>query len=349
MFYMGMVLMNIRYTILICFLVLSCSTEEDEATLGDFLFLEKAEEQKTKQRILKNVSVNKIFEFSENEDFTLYDPSYIIPDTNGDVYVVDYGTYRILQFDSEGNYIMSYGNGIGNAPGEFVSITAVEVTSDSIIYVTDPNNLRISSFSKSTGNFIDYRVFDRKETPYRHVVTDTGIEYIFRAFNTLSFESNSMGRSVTFGKLVEGDRFISRLVADGMMETYKDWMIFVPFRFPIIMVYDVNGSLVRAKRTMTFDRFEEPQILLDVTNGFESYKVEGDYVNGFILSIVEDELLLQSPKDSEDLIIDVYEAGSIEYKYSFRLDYYPSYITKERVYQPTREGTVIVYSINRPS
>ena len=350
--------MNGRCAVLICFFVLSCSSGEDEANFGDFLFLEKAEEQQTRERVWENVSVSKMFELPADEEIMLYDPQLVIPDTNGDMYVVDYGTFQILQFDSEGNYIMSYGSGVGSAPGEFVSISGVQVASDSLIYITDPNNTRISSFSKATGNFVDSRVFDRQEMPYRHAITDTGIEYIFRSNNILSFESNSMDRSVKFGKLVEGDRFISRIVADGMIKTYKDWMIYVSFRFPVVMVYDVNGSLVRAKKTMTVDRFEEtPQLVLDVTNGIESYMVEGDYVNGFIVSVVGDELLLQSRSgDSEDIIediiVDVYEAGSVEYKYSFRLDYddyYPSFITNGRIYQPTRDATVVVYSINRPS
>jgi hypothetical protein len=342
--------MNGRYIVMICFFVLSCSSGEGEATLGKFLFLEKAEEQQTSERVWKPVSVSRLFELPVEEEIMLYNPLWVVQDTNGDVYVVDYGAYQIFRFDSKGNYIMSYGSGAGSAPGEFVSIASVEVASDSLIYVTDPNNARISSFSKATGRLIDSRTFDRGEVPRRHAITDTGIEYFFRAFNEIAFKSNFRDGSVEFGDLVEGDRFVSHLVTAGMIETYKDRMIYVPARFPVIMVYDVNGSLVRAKKTMTLDRFEEPpQLVRYVMNGIESYKIEGDRVNSIRVSVVGDELLLQSTSDSEDLIVDVYEAGSVEYKYSFRLDYYPAYITNDRIYQLTRDGTVIVHSINRPS
>ena len=345
-----MTLMNSRNTVLICFFVLSCSSGEDEATLGDFLFLEKAEEQQTRERVWKSVSVSRMFELPGDEEIMLYDPQYIIPDTNGDMYVVDYGAYQILRFDSKGNYIMSYGSGAGRAPGEFINITNVEVASDSLIYVTDPGNARFSSFSKATGSLIDSRVFDREGKPSRHAITDTGIEYIFRAFNELAFESNFRDESVEFGDLVEGGHPLSTVATDGMMETYKDRMVFVPFRFPVILVYDVNGSLVRAKKTMTLDRFEEPQLVRYVMNEIESYRFEFfDFVNCFMVSVVGDELLLQSRSDSEDIIVDVYDAGSVEYKYSFRLDYHSSHITNDRIYQPTRDGTVIVHSIKRPS
>ena len=92
--------------------------------------------------------LGRIFELPVEEESMLYDPQYIIPDTNGDMYVVDYGAYQILRFDSTGNYIMSYGRGAGRAPGEFLSISSVEVASDSLIYVTDSNSARISSSAK---------------------------------------------------------------------------------------------------------------------------------------------------------------------------------------------------------
>ena len=354
LFYMGVAFMNGRYTVLICVFVLSCSSAEEEASFGDFLFLDKAEEQETGERIWKDVSVSKIFELPGDEEIMLYNPQYIIPDTNGDMYVVDYSAYQIFRYDSDGNYIMTYGSGVGNAPGEFVSISSVQVLSDSLIYVTDPNNLRISSFSKVTGKFVDSRVFDRQEVPFGRAVTNTDIEYILRAYNTLSFESNFRGKSVQFGELIEGDDlFVSTMLASGMIETYKDWMIYVPFHFPVIMVYDVNGNLVRTKKTMSIDRFEAPQLVLDVTNGIESYQLEGDFENALLISVVGNELFLQFRSDSEDpenltVIVDVYEAGSLKYKSSFRLDS-PSFIAKDRIYQPTRDATVVVSSINRPS
>ena len=97
-----MALVNGRYTVLICFFVLSCISGEHEAALGDFLLLEKAEEQHTRERVWENVSVSRMFELPGDGEVMLYDPQYIIPDTNGDMYVVDYGAYQILRFDSTG-------------------------------------------------------------------------------------------------------------------------------------------------------------------------------------------------------------------------------------------------------
>ena len=47
--------------------------------------------------------------------------------------------------------------------------------------------------------------------------------------NRLAFESNYRDRSVKFGELVKGNGGgVSSLVAAGMIETYKDWMIYAP-------------------------------------------------------------------------------------------------------------------------
>ena len=61
-------------------------------------------------------------------------------------------------------------------------------------------------------------------------------------------------------------------------------------------------------------------------------------------SIDGDELLLQSRVD-EQVVVDVYEADSAEYKYSFRTPN-PSYILNDRMYQ-TADTTVVVFSIER--
>ena len=36
-------------------------------------------------------------------------------------------------------------------------------------------------------------------------------------------------------------------------------------------------DLARAKKTMTFDKFEEPELVRYVMNGIESYRIEGDF------------------------------------------------------------------------
>ena len=183
----------------------------------------------------------------------LYQPAYIIPDTNGDVYVVDYGVYEILRFDSSGRYVRSYGNGVGKGPGEFLSVTSVSLVADSIISVIDTNNRRKSSFSITSGELINSELFDTQKAPVRYAVTDSGIEYIVRNSNELLFESRFEGNSIEFGGLIENQDSFSGMLMDGLLGTHGDKMVFVPLRFPAILIYDVDGKLLLSRKTMAYD------------------------------------------------------------------------------------------------
>ena len=330
--------------ILVCLLLVSCSS----AGSGEFgyenFFFEAAEEQQSQERIWKNVSIEKIAELPIDEEIVLYQPSYIIPDINGDVYVVDYGVYEILRFDSTGAYVQSYGNGPGEGPGEFSSVTSVGVVSDSIIHVIDYNNRRKSSFLKTSGRLIDSELFDMKEAPYRYAVTDSGIEYLVRLQSKFLFESRFEGNTIEFGELIENQDSFSHALIGGRLGTHGDKMVFFPRRFPVILIYDMDGRLVVSKKTMAYDdNFKEPRLVRSDANGIDWFRPVGEIVTR-MASVEGDELLLQSRVD-EQVVVDVYEAGSAEYKYSFRAPNI-SYILNDRAYRAA-DTTVVVFSIDR--
>ena len=335
---------RLSQAILVCLLFISCSSAENGEFGYENFFFEAAEEQQSQERIWKNVSIEKIAELPVDEEIVLYNPAYIIPDINGDVYVVDYGVYEILRFDSTGAYVQSYGNGPGEGPGEFSSVTSVRIVSDSIIHVIDHNNRRKSSFLKAGGRLIDSELFDMGETPYRHAVTDSGIEYLVRLRSKFLFESRFEGNTIEFGELIENQDSFSYILIGGRLGTHGDKMVFFPTRFPVILIYDMDGRLVVSKKTMAYDdNFEEPRLVRSDANGIVSFRPEGDRVTG-MASIDGDELLLQSRVD-EQVIVDVYEADSAEYKYSFRTPV-PSYILNDRMYRRA-DTTVVVFSIER--
>ena len=330
-----------------CLLFISCSSAGNSELGHKNFFLETAEEQQSQERIWKNIPVEKIAELPIDEEILLYQPAYIIPDINGDVYVVDYGVYEILRFDSSGGYVRSYGSGGGKGPGEFLSITSVSIVADSIISVIDTNNRRKSSFSKTSGRLIDSELFETPKAPVRYSVTDSGIEYLARSSNKFLFESRFGGNSVEFGELIENQDTFSSMLMDGMMGTQGNNMVFVPLRFPVILIYDVGGKLLVSKKTMAYDdSFEEPRLVRFESNGLAGYTGEGDLVTG-LATFEGDEILLQSFVDEGVAAVDVYDSESAEYKYSFGLpNYTPTYIMNDRMYQAT-DTTVVVFSIER--
>ncbi|RLC55102.1 MAG: 6-bladed beta-propeller, partial [Chloroflexota bacterium] len=61
------------------------------------------------------------------------------------VYVTDPGHYRVLVFDSQGNYLLSFGQ-YGLDDRSFAFPTGVAVAEDGSIYVTDAHGHRVLVF-----------------------------------------------------------------------------------------------------------------------------------------------------------------------------------------------------------
>jgi len=80
-------------------------------------------------------------------------PQAIDTDEQGNLYVADADNHRIQKFDSQGNYIMSFGT-YGTETGQFLypyGISADPVYS--LIYTTDPITKKIMLFTKN-GEFL---------------------------------------------------------------------------------------------------------------------------------------------------------------------------------------------------
>jgi len=83
-------------------------------------------------------------------------------DEEGNFYVTDSDTHRILKYDSEGKFLLSFGRE-GQGPGEFQSLSVTRFDKDNNLYITDPGNRRISFFDKN-GKFLrQIRMSERYE------------------------------------------------------------------------------------------------------------------------------------------------------------------------------------------
>ena len=79
---------------------------------------------------------------SEDDNVLFYMPSDIAVDKEGNVYVLDSGNHRIQKFDSQGNFLASYGRH-GQGPGEFQYPQSIDIDADGYIYVSDSGNQKI--------------------------------------------------------------------------------------------------------------------------------------------------------------------------------------------------------------
>ena len=85
--------------------------------------------------------------------FNLPTDAIVDPD-NGDIFISDgYGNSRVHKFDTEGNYIKSWGEP-GSDEGKFSLPHNIAITSDKRLIVADRENFRLQKFD-TEGNFLD--------------------------------------------------------------------------------------------------------------------------------------------------------------------------------------------------
>lgn len=109
------------------------------AVIGGMIFSTNSISSVTAQKVIKKWSVN--------------DPGGIVIDPKGNVYVVETGKDRILEFTANGTLIRAWGSG-GYGNGQFNSPMGITLDyARGYVYVTDTGNNRIQKFT-SNGTFI---------------------------------------------------------------------------------------------------------------------------------------------------------------------------------------------------
>jgi DNA-binding beta-propeller fold protein YncE len=82
---------------------------------------------------------------AEKGDLMHEDKPYVAVDAHGYVYVTDPSNYRVLVFDDQGNYILSFGK-YGFDESSFALPNGIAVAEDGTIYVSDAHSNRILVF-----------------------------------------------------------------------------------------------------------------------------------------------------------------------------------------------------------
>ena len=90
------------------------------------------------------------------------------------MYVGDYGDMSVKAFDSLGQHITTYGQGMGSAPGEVQQMGNLGTIGDSVVFVYDSMNRRLTYFQPD-GSLL--RIEEPEIRFWRMVVTNNGRKY----------------------------------------------------------------------------------------------------------------------------------------------------------------------------
>lgn len=136
---------------------------------GEVVVVSNPKTPETKMRIVFKEELS-IGEAEGDENYMFGSNIGFNIDDEGNFYVMDYDTTRIMKYDSEGKFLLTFGRK-GQGPGEFQSMSAPRFDKDKNLYIFDVSSRRISFFDKD-GNYL--RQITAKERFSNPVINSRG-------------------------------------------------------------------------------------------------------------------------------------------------------------------------------
>ena len=321
-----------------------CNSDTEYVTVEGFAM--PIQRQASVEREWREVSLRQLYEVPREAGIELYrrGPFTIGPD--GALYFRDIGDMKIKQFDADGYFKHSYGR-LGEGPGEFSFFTDAAILGDSVLYVIDPYRRIVSFFAVDSATFL-YSI--PNVNAYRYRITRSGRAY------WIDIESDSLlGTSVDendahfIGTILKGQTAADRMLMGGKIVPYQEDIVYVSTRYPILVRFDSNGTVIYARATPDLETAEPPSLeRLNTSTGFAT-RVAGRPLNG-ISEIYGDKLVVYAFVSASEKAFDVYDAATGDYEYSISMPWgsisYASYDPmRKRVWQ-VRDTTVVVYAVD---
>ncbi len=276
---------------------------------------------------------------SSGDDYMLYNPSTVRMGDDGVLYVLDSGDYTVKSFTQGGDYLATFKGGRGRGPSQFLSFTDVGVWNDSLVYVADPRQRRVSFFEKD-GDFV--RVEDYHEiSPYRLAWTDDATKYVLppTPLPTVPFmRIVAQDRPLDIVRLPS--RSAERILQIGDLCTSDGKVIFVPKYLPVLLAYAPEDTTGVAYPTPDYGR--------DLPTPREGGRAPAEYFNGRP-TLSGGVLSVQKPTQAEGVAFDLYNVGGMEYMRTVELpveDARAWYAYGQNLAATIHDATVNLYRIS---
>ncbi len=289
------------------------------------------------ERVWTRSDVVEIASLSHRKRYTLYNPSAIKAGDNGMLYVFDFGDYKVKSFSYEGEHLATYGLGRGRGPGQFMMMTDVGVRNDSLVYIADPRQRRVSFFSMN-GDFIRTEEYD--PPPYKLVRDESGDTYLTPPTilpNAPFMKILSPGDEATIS--TPPSHVEDKILLDGALQAAGEKAVFVPRYLPVILTYSSEDTSGIAYPT--------PDYGLDLPRPRGGGRMApANHLNGNP-TISGGVLSVQKPvKEDGGIAFDLYDAETMKYMHSLRLPIDGEsavYLHGESLVAAVRDTTVSIY------
>lgn len=285
------------------------STQPDHMD-DDYGLTAKIQGDHSLERTWVEPEVEKITTLTKGEDFTLYNPfPYGI--TNDRIYVFDAGDYTIKAFTPTGKHVATYGRGKGRGPGEFTTPAHVGVHRDSLVYVVDFRQRRISFFERE-GDFVRT---ESSEIPlFRVVWTNGTTKYLLirPLRNTPLMIIESSGRRKVIAQISSQD--IHPIALQGDLHAHGKRAVFVPDYLPVILTYSPNDTTGVALPTPDYGypRPKAERTETGVSAPDWSFNLRSTLSEG-VLSVG------RGNPNADSLLFDLYDLQDMTYMHTLRL------------------------------
>lgn len=327
-----------------CFLLLlsSCGVEDQKNT-NPYRLIAEIRGDESLDRTWVEPTFRKVASLSKGDKYTLHNPVSLEIYDDDRLYVVDAGDYRVKAFTLTGTYISTYGQGRGRGPGHVMTLTDGGIWRDSLVYLVDPRQRRVSYFQKN-GSFVQTESYDFSF--YRLAWTRDSTKYMVspgRPSDPFMWVETRDRRFSIDRPPIPG---LDKALYGGVLQTSREKAIYVPRYLPVLLVYSSTDTIGAAYPTPDYGLSLPKLKKEDNNSAAPSAEIhQAPTVQNGILSV-------QRPTPKADtLVFDLYDIGRMKYMHSIRLpveDRKSVYGYETGTVASVRDTTVEIYEVDHP-
>lgn len=245
-------------------------------------------------------------------------PEVMRVDGVGDVFVLDWGDFRIKSFSPSGAPLRTYGAGAGTGVGQVVNPTDLALSQGGRLWISDPSQRKLVGFSiRGSG----VRTIRTRARLLRVTPVDGGFAAMrVSAGPGLFAVYTSAGAPVReFGQLIEDqDRFSMALDGWITADEGTGTLFYSGLHEGVLASFGAHGNVRYIVRTV--DGAPLPTVSITAL-GLTTLK-DPRLISSLSIDVLKGKLYVLSGPGirgrREDLAIDVYDENTGEYQYSFR-------------------------------